>query len=359
MTLCKHTYIKVAINNDIPIKKLRQITQQNLELYRNRRTHSGDRFDVIKSALQKYIRRGLWKNRAEWVVREMHLIYLLDINKNKNVKACVTNFLNRILTIAVEDVSPREYEIVRKVFKLVKLYRFTNWNIMYLAKAVYLLCIAKKSRSLSHLRAIIKSQISTEVHEYISFEMDMRQVENVLNHIYNQNNNLIDNRLALAKSVYIVYHNLCKNSTVKQGINMNMKRVFSRWILKLIKNRYNESFLLSVKYKLQFFLNRQYFPEEIIVILSIFDSYLAFIYSDSHINPCIFKLIPTKKNFDWINDHKEIKHPLYVYDKHTGGRGDKSMEYFVNESSKVFNEDVEWQLPEIYRQQYKIEKLKK
>lgn len=341
--------VKLAINSLLPINQLRKSTQQDLRSYRKWKTHCGDDFDVLKSALQKYIRRGMWKNKAEWVVREIHLLTVLEENQ-QHAKACLTNILNRILVTTVEDVSPREFGVAHRVFYLIDCYRNRDKNLAYIAEAVFILCEAKKSRLCSYLRLGLEQCDYSKSDEQVQVHMDK-----VIGLLKEKRQLMNEHRLLLAKHVYVIYVKLCGQKKFKKnnnnGMDMKTKRKFADWINNILKPHASKHLMLSIMYKLNFFIGRQYFREELLVLLSIFDSYMASMYS---FMPESFntKIINDGGSFDWVKDHKPIIHPPFVYDRHTKQSVNKSMEFFIREGAKIENEDKEWQLPETFKTLY-------
>ena len=79
------------------------------------------KFDILKSALQKYIRRNE-ENKAIYSVIEMELFKFL---KEKST-AIRSNIRNRILICLNEDVSITEYNIYNDVFNLMILWEETR-----------------------------------------------------------------------------------------------------------------------------------------------------------------------------------------------------------------------------------------
>ena len=90
------------------LKKLRKLKMEKIPLYllnnqsstkyRQVHTLNGIKFDIAKSAVQKYIRRGLWV-QAQRIGAEMDLFKWITKGKGS-----VTNFYNRIRIIVLEDI---------------------------------------------------------------------------------------------------------------------------------------------------------------------------------------------------------------------------------------------------------------
>ena len=131
--------------------------------YRNEISWNGYGSDILKSGLQKYIRRGNLE-KALYCAGE------LDLFKEApdRGEAIRTNFLHRLMIIYMEDVE--NMSIFNKVYKLVeKLFKERekeNRNKIleeeYISNLVYLLTISEKARVCSHIRAIFNTLYNNE-----------------------------------------------------------------------------------------------------------------------------------------------------------------------------------------------------
>jgi hypothetical protein len=122
--------------------------------------------DILKSALQKYIRRGDYK--AMWVITELDLFSELLINEIKakgdkvtGLKALQTNIFNRLVVITVEDVGignvylPIAVDQLWENWKEVRFSESARTKRMEMIQRVtYALMKAPKARMISHLRAV-------------------------------------------------------------------------------------------------------------------------------------------------------------------------------------------------------------
>lgn len=127
--------------------------------FRNERSWSGFPMDVLKSGLQKYIRRNM-VDKALMCVGELDLFkYALE----PRAEALRTNMIHRLMIIYLEDVGVGDLglwsELATAVDQLLeirqKLYsRNTEREEKLLAVMVREMCAAEKARSCSHARAI-------------------------------------------------------------------------------------------------------------------------------------------------------------------------------------------------------------
>lgn len=123
----------------------------------NLMTKSGHQIDTVKSAIQKYARRGMSVEMLQ-AVSEMDTFSMFqdseDINVTRAVKNIRTNMINRLLIILFEDVSFSQIEAFTTVVEKIKEWEDegrTDKNT--LAEIVSVISNAKKLRMPSFLRA--------------------------------------------------------------------------------------------------------------------------------------------------------------------------------------------------------------
>lgn len=115
-------------------------------------SYYGIPLDILKSGLQKYIRR-CEVEKAFWCVSELDMFR--KIQKSKSI---VTNMINRLLVICCEDVGIGDINVLLIVNDCLK--KYINFKDDYntnskkeLLKIVMVLCHSKKIRLASHIRA--------------------------------------------------------------------------------------------------------------------------------------------------------------------------------------------------------------
>lgn len=105
-------------------------------------TFSGYSIDIVKSGLQKYIRRNI-------VLKALYcgfeLYRMIEIDKGISIQ---TNCYNRLAVIACEDIGPANLSLCIKVVELVL---NKNRDINILATIIQLMSISEKTRIMSHL----------------------------------------------------------------------------------------------------------------------------------------------------------------------------------------------------------------
>ena len=122
--------------------------------FRQSRTYSGYDFTIIKSALQKYIRRGNM-DMALYMIREIIPLGLIDN------KTAYTNILHRLQVIFLEDIGignlhylPKIHEWMEQIYSSYKSdKRDLHVEICNLERITRMMCLSKKTRLCSYLRA--------------------------------------------------------------------------------------------------------------------------------------------------------------------------------------------------------------
>lgn len=114
--------------------------------YRNIKTYSGYDFDIAKSALQKWIRRGN-ELKAQVIAADMDLFRYFE-----GGKSAWTNFYNRIRIIVLEDIGLAFPNLLSVIDKLLDEWKSGK---MCLSRIISLITKCPHSRLFSHLRAAI------------------------------------------------------------------------------------------------------------------------------------------------------------------------------------------------------------
>ena len=113
---------------------------------------------VLKSGLQKYIRRGK-------LIKSLYCLVELDMFKelknDKKVKGLRSNIRNRLIVILGEDIGISNWSIYKRIYDLLKLWEVNrdsedNNERKYLIEIVNYLVNSKKVRLVSHIRGYYK-----------------------------------------------------------------------------------------------------------------------------------------------------------------------------------------------------------
>jgi len=127
-------------------------------------TYSGLTLDVAKSALQKYIRRGMTE-KALMVATE--IFRLQEVGGD----SAVSNLFNRILIIATEDIGLANLPLVIKVLKLLQP-KSGKRDYDTLVAVVSELSTSKKTRLMSHYWYTYTNPIGRKTAEKYSIQLD-------------------------------------------------------------------------------------------------------------------------------------------------------------------------------------------
>jgi hypothetical protein len=123
-------------------------------------SYNGFKFDLLKSGLQKYIRRGEFE-KACFCLNEILLFKLSD--DKKRVKGILTNLKNRLIIILNEDLSINNCDLYIKVDKLLEEWEKSDReNDDLLFQILYYLCDSKKMRLSSNLRGYFWSGLKDD-----------------------------------------------------------------------------------------------------------------------------------------------------------------------------------------------------
>jgi len=146
---------------DIKVNKSNKLSDK----YRNEKTWNGYDSDIMKSALQKYIRRGNL-SKALYSAGELDLFKEAPA-RGETIR---TNFLHRLMIIYLEDVE--NVSILEEVDKLIngifkeKDVSLENRNVLkeeeMISRLVYILTKSKKARVCSHVRAVFNQKYNNK-----------------------------------------------------------------------------------------------------------------------------------------------------------------------------------------------------
>lgn len=146
--------------------------------YRNEVTWNGYTSDIMKSGLQKYIRRGLL-DKAIYCAGELDLFKEAD----DNGETIRTNFLHRLMIIYMEDVENMSIfnkidSLINKLFKeREKSSRNKENEEEWIYDIVYLLTYSEKARVCSHIRAVFNSKYKKLLDVYPSIKKLWDEIE--------------------------------------------------------------------------------------------------------------------------------------------------------------------------------------
>lgn len=117
---------------------------------------------VLKSALQKYIRRGDFE-KAKFALAELDLFSLSPDARPQDIKRIRTNMIHRLMIIYIEDIGLGDLPLWRRLDGLL-----VHWlaardgprAVEYLVHMVWFMCAANKTRAASHVRGAFRSNLA-------------------------------------------------------------------------------------------------------------------------------------------------------------------------------------------------------
>ena len=342
--------------------------------------HCGHSISVIKSALQKGVRRNDHQ-LVRWSLRETFLYYgMRDFKKCPSAAVAFnTNIINRMHTIAVEDCSPRALMATNECAENLKRYKtLKDSGPQYLMEAGICLCDCPSSRVCSHMRVLCsgggpyhsefdtyeqKQQVTIDERFQVIF--DVHLLCGRLENAFQSSSTLRSLRAISAYHSLKIYHHLTDrddygNFTCKPITAAVKKKRFVKFWQKCFDTvrrlsvrdnfvrQYKDELNKAIKWRMEFFFSRNYFPEESLLLLSAVDLLIAVVHGPKDEFTSIQKqkqqqqtLIGPEKKFNWLTDHRTIDPmPRYVMDQHTSSP-DVSVS-FAMESSKVIDGDKSW-----------------
>ena len=112
----------------------------------NATSHNGFKISLIKSCIQKYVRRGNFEKALYFTLQAFMF----------TAKAGRTNLLNRLVVIVTEDISIGEWFLLAESERVVEDFKLPEErpdqvDIKRLVNLIYMLCQARKGRIGSHL----------------------------------------------------------------------------------------------------------------------------------------------------------------------------------------------------------------
>lgn len=144
-------------------------------MYAGGTSWNGVSTDILKSGIQKYIRRGNL-DKALWCAFELdlfHEMYTRDTERQSALKALSTNIIHRLLIISIEDIGIGNPSLSLLVDILVSRYKSVRFDPdksterrECLFQLVSLMVQSKRSRELSHIRCVYSQIFSFDGRTY-------------------------------------------------------------------------------------------------------------------------------------------------------------------------------------------------
>lgn len=312
-------------------------------------TYSGISIDEAKSALQKSIRRGIIWDTIQWIVE---LYYSKPVDQ---LLAIRTNLYNRLLVIAVEDVSPSETDAIRQVYLLHEKYKDTDLLCQaYITAGIYL-CELKKSR-VNDWAVHYYHDNNQDLQKYLETDLNLLayylelsfQSENALQSLFFWKCLIISKQTIKYKNNQLL--NINYNNPYQ---NKYKKPLYLFWLV--INKLYPNNEYLNILYNIAISNNWRWSHKSHLIYCHIIH---LIIYKQLPLtNKTVMSIYPDTKLFmDAVLQRiKFTGVPDYAIDKHTIrgrelGRGHK---FFIKYGALLNNTDQNWQaLSDFYYKAY-------
>ena len=116
-------------------------------------SYNGYKFDVLKSGLNKYVRRG---DVLKGMYCISEILLFRKINDDKKLKGIMSNMRNRLIIILNEDIGISNWKLYKIIYDMINEWEKTNNDILLL-KVMELMCNEKKLRLCSWIRGYYKN----------------------------------------------------------------------------------------------------------------------------------------------------------------------------------------------------------
>jgi len=288
--------------NDLP----NATTQIDLT-FRSVKSINGIDLDILKSGLQKYIRRCEF-DKAVWCATELFLFCMYD---DKIARATFTNFLNRLKIITLEDIGLGRPQLLILIDYYMEQLKNKNYDV--LPKMIHIMCYSNHYRFYSHIRNYIystinKSETPADLIESIKIALKHKDLKIVdcLNKLFLYNNS------RLTKQYFNVLGTFLVTPVLRKILS-----ICARWYA---NTKLKESFLML------------FHPAYCFIMQDIIDLNIEYAIIDFD-DPQIY----LKKNLS----NKVIIFDNYILDKHTSKGRTRDITIFKNEGSLVAYEPLD------------------
>ena len=329
------------------------------------KTHTGCHLDVLKSAWQKYTRRGHAEGLRWCALESFLLFHVAPLPHSPGVKGAITNIRNRIQTILFEDVSFRECVVVDFVMGRLRDSSSSFNDPSPWLEVAEALAACTKSRCSSHAFAHF-SRRGASIPVGLSMEDCVRRMSRALDNMANVTvaavasgtEERVGHSDASGPGECPVVENVVTMFLLWDGHN---KRAFAPlWKMLLRRSQLLNPFITrAIKHRHTYFNARRSFPDERCAVLSatlLVKHYVGLVakrgtaekgmrmlVGDADVNPSNFVPRGVGCSDRDLLSHRSYDHPRYVYDKHVreGEPSLKTDAFFLEVSSLIENEDGE------------------
>ena len=336
------------------------ISSKMVVKYRNDSSWNGYQLDALKSALQKYIRRGMLDEALE-VAGELDLFKHMPDRKGEAIR---TNFLHRLAVIFVEDIGVAGLPIWAKVDKALttvlrereKPPTDRDWcgEAQDIANVIGVLCACHKSRCASHSRAISDTSAASrklaadkypevrKLHEEVDLKLRSRDIkaghEDTEGDIRAYSKWFAE-ALTSKSWTAVWWARRLAESTAKVKVGKKTKPVYI--VFNVLQQQCPDKFKGVLGLALSWFDGMlKTVKENFMCWLNIVNAILM----DAPMNTMdgASALLPVKNVDAWAANRRglDIRFPDYVLDRHTKTGRHKSLTTFAMEGAHVENESA-------------------
>ena len=335
--------------------------------YPHQKTHCGVSLNKFKRLLQRSIRCGDEGGYFKWCIEEIvacSMVYDDDSFSMQYFKATMTNIVNTLKLISIEDVSPRCVADYRSVFMLLNSYITSSYtDCTLLLRACHILKNAKKLRCCSHLSLVChpNSSLPNPKGDFMPFSPDSVEggdLYDLLTYIEDNSNTLTDELLEKVhiQAVYYIadmykrtfgmrphdnvedlYHLYGSNITKKK----KLRHIF--WNKLMVMCRRNSTMMDVLGLARTFFEQRPHFKEQFLCLIHAFEATLAFL---------LGKTLPATEEggqHHFMQDNWARQHEMPdTFPDYARKRGKCSVQYILEHGFRVNNEDEVWKINSVY-----------
>ena len=289
--------------------------------------HCGHNFRFVKNKLLYNILRGRFNNVVRWVLEEIFIMSKSQDSGNIYYKGIITNILNTLKKVCVEQISPRCIVNVAQISLQIDMYE----SVSDFSEAVLLMTLAPKSEVCLHLLAVACDKYSADFQKYLKkYETinptgdDHEDIQIISENIGQAAKSTVDDVELREQIAFIVgqmyrrklemkpdedFKNASKNFNMNKSKKKKLFRNLWKRLLSLadVLGGKSNCLEMSVEFKKNIFESRKYFNDEILCIISAIESIFA---TARNLRlPLIHSTNKEQEKFyarDWIVNHKNV-----------------------------------------------------
>ena len=344
-------------------------------------SYNGYKLDILKSGIQKYLRRREF-DKMVWCVAEIYLFQVLQKTERdkKATKGIISNMINRLIVMMDEELLFNEctkYLIIRKYMEMFEKGKRGDFSLLY--KICYLLCNSRMLRRNSDIRAYFKHAMMDEssgIQPPVSLVDKANFTDDECDKFYFENFKAYF-KLADKNEAVNCYYWMFKIFMGKRDGNVKRFRrrenIYMIWEFLFSRKKIIANPILKkcLEYRLQEFHNKN--RRERFIFLSASIDIALFCNDNVDFNMNLEKFLNQKiETLDTENlwdtetiidsvykDRGYMQMDDYVIDMHCsmGRKMGKGKSDFKSEGSLVVNQDTEFYV-EQWRERYNAEKMK-